>query len=324
MKNLRIFFALVLLQFAVVASAQKDKSRIDKKAVEAYTKGLQKLDENNYKAAAEDFKEAIRRDGAYIDAYLSLAGVYGQLKDHDQCIATYEKAFAMDSNYTSDLRLPYSINLAGNGHFEKALATINALLARPDISANTKKAALYRKQTFDFAVNFAITHADNYVFTPRNLGDGVNTAEAEYFPSLPIDGNTLVFTRLLNNRNEDFFLSEKTDKAWDKAYRLKGSINTLLNEGAQNISQDGSWLIFTGCNRQDGAGIAMLLQVGDRPSGQFLRVRRGADDGDAAGAEQTVQGFHVAVLLPALLVEERRDRFLMLAGGVADRLRLAA
>ena len=254
MKNLKPFFTLFFLFFLFIAGAQSDKSKIDKKAVEAYNKGLQKIDENKYKDAVESFGEAIKQDPNYIDAYLSLAGVYGQLKQHALCIENYEKAFSLDSNYTSDLRLPYSINLAGDGQFEKALQTINALLSRTDLSANTKKAALYRKQTFEFAVSFAINHKDNYLFTPKNLGDGVNSAESEYFPSLPIDGTTLIFTRLVGNRNEDFFLSQKKDSTWTKAFRLNGSINTPLNEGAQNISQDGTWLIFTGCNRPDGAG----------------------------------------------------------------------
>ena len=87
-----------------------------------------------------------------------------------------------------------------------------------------------------------------------NLGDGINTAESEYFPSLPVDGTEMVFTRRLNNFNEDFFVSEKQDTTWSAARRLTGSINTPQNEGAQVISQDGSWLVFTGCNRQDGAG----------------------------------------------------------------------
>ncbi len=46
----------------------------------------------------------------------------------------------------------------------------------------------------------------------------------------------------------------KTGTGWDKAFRLTGSINTPQNEGAQNISQDGNWLVFTGCNRPDGFG----------------------------------------------------------------------
>ena len=35
---------------------------------------------------------------------------------------------------------------------------------------------------------------------------------------------------------------------------LQGGINTSENEGAQNVSQDGTWLFFTGCYRPDGYG----------------------------------------------------------------------
>ena len=38
------------------------------------------------------------------------------------------------------------------------------------------------------------------------------------------------------------------------AKSLAGNINTNLNEGAQSISQDGQWLIFTGCNFPEGLG----------------------------------------------------------------------
>jgi Tol biopolymer transport system component len=40
----------------------------------------------------------------------------------------------------------------------------------------------------------------------------------------------------------------------DPARPLDGNINSNDNEGALNISQDGQWLIFTGCNFQNGFG----------------------------------------------------------------------
>ena len=251
--RLPLFIFLFLLAFQLL-HAQDDKSKINKKAIEAYTKGLNKLDEDKYKDAIESFQEAIQRDGKYIDAYLSLAGVYGQLKDHKKCIENYEKAFALDSNYASDFRLPYAINLAGDGQFEKALRTINNLLANPRTAAATRKAAEYRKKTFQFAVDFDAANPQRFEFKPMNLGEGVNTPDPEYFPSMPIEGSDLIFTRNLKGRNEDFFLSHRTEDKWSNAYRLNGSINTMDNEGAQTIAQDGSWLIFTGCNRGDGFG----------------------------------------------------------------------
>ncbi len=232
MKNLQQFiFVFIIFNISLLATAQYDVSKISKKAIESYNKGLEKAQGAKYKEAIEALQDAIQKDVKYIDAYLSLAGVFGQIKDHTQSASTYEKAFAIDSNYTSDYRLPYSINLAGLGQFDKALTTVNTLLARTTLNPNTRKAAEYRKKTFQFAVDFAKTDAaKNYVFTPVNLGDGVNSAESEYFPSLPIQGNAMIFTRRLNNFNEDFFLSEK-NAAWDKAQRLPGSINTPMNEG---------------------------------------------------------------------------------------------
>jgi outer membrane protein OmpA-like peptidoglycan-associated protein/tetratricopeptide (TPR) repeat protein len=255
MKNRYFFFIACFLFCSFCSHAQYNGSRIAKKAVEAYNKAIGQAQDGNYNNAIAALQEAVQKDAGYVDAYLSLGGIFGQLKDHPQSIAYYEKAFALDSNYTSEYRLPYAINLAGAGQFEKALHTINALLAKPNLNPNTRKAAVYRKKTFQFAVGFEKSDiAKGYEFKPVNLGDGINSSESEYFPSLPVEGNTLVFTRRVNNFNEDFFVSERSGAAWKPARRLSGSINTAQNEGAQVISQDASWLVFTGCNREGGSG----------------------------------------------------------------------
>ena len=253
---LRFTFYILYFLFSIsYASAQYDPSNVSKKAVEAYNKGFEKAQDGKYKEAIESFEEAVKRDPRYVEAYLSMAGVYGELKDHAQSTATYEKAFALDSNYTSDMRLPYSINLAAMGQFDKALSIINSLLSKPNLGENTRKAAEYRRKTYQFAVDYARNNpSKDYVFKPLNMGENVNSPEAEYFPSMPIDGSGLVFTRRLNDFNEDFFLSENNNGSWEPARRLTGSINTPQNEGAQMISQDGQWLVFTGCTRPDGYG----------------------------------------------------------------------
>ncbi len=210
MKGHKTFFSFYFLLFTLSSFAQYDPSKINKKAIEAYDKGIGKAQAGNYKDALESLQEAIQKDGNYVEAYLSLAGVYGQMKDYRQSTVFYEKAFALDSNYTSDFRLPYSINLAGMGEFDKALNTINILLSKSNLNNNTRKAAEYRRKTFQFAVDYAKNNPyKNYVFAPQNLGDAINSPESEYFPSMPVDGSTLIFTRRLNNFNEDFFASRK-------------------------------------------------------------------------------------------------------------------
>ncbi|MBA2329529.1 MAG: OmpA family protein [Flavisolibacter sp.] len=256
MKNLIAITGFLCLLFSNFSSfSQYDISKINKKAVESYNSGLERAQDARYKEAISYLEDAIQKDAKYIDAYLSLAGVFGQIKDYRQSILKYEQAFALDADYTWGYRLPYAINLAGLGQFDKALDAINNLLTRERINPNTRKAAEFRKKTFEFAVEYEKKKLNStYVFAPENLGDEINSAFSEYFPTIPIENDKLIFTRKLNNTNEDFFGSIKIDGKWQKANPLPGNINTPLNEGAQNISQDGEWLIFTGCHRPKGMG----------------------------------------------------------------------
>ncbi len=255
MKSLQTLVTSFLLLSTLSASAQFDVSKINKKAVAAYQQAMELAQNGQYTQSIAALQQAIKHDGKYIDAYLSLAGVYGQVKDHEQSVATYEKAFLLDTTYTAEYKLPYAINLAGMGQFEKALQTVEGLLAKEKLNPNTRKAAEYRKKTFQFAVDYAVKNGNaGYVFAPKNIGDGINSRHSEYWPSMTVEGAQMVFTRRENDDNEDFFVSEKNGTAWEPARRLTGSINTPQNEGAQIISQDGEWLVFAGNNRRGGYG----------------------------------------------------------------------
>ncbi|MGV3657731.1 MAG: OmpA family protein [Chitinophagaceae bacterium] len=255
MKSLQTLLTLCLFFFAITTSAQFDVSKINKKAVAAYNQAMELAQNGQYTQSIAALQQAIKHDAKYIDAYLSLAGVYGQVKDHEQSEATDEKAFLIDTTYTAEYKLPYAINLAGMGQFEKALQTVESLLAKEKLNPNTRKAAEYRKKTFQFAVDYAAKNGNAaYVFVPKNIGDGINSRHSEYWPSMTVEGAQMVFTRRENDDNEDFFVSEKNGTAWEPARRLTGNINTPQNEGAQIISQDGEWLVFAGNNRPGGHG----------------------------------------------------------------------
>jgi outer membrane protein OmpA-like peptidoglycan-associated protein/Tol biopolymer transport system component len=166
----------------------------------------------------------------------------------------FEKALQLDAVYADTYRLPYSISLSGIGQFDKALVAIDQFLQNPALNTQSKKAGNYRKAVYEFAVAYDIKHpAGNYIFTPQNLSDSVNSADPEYYPSVTIDGKKLIFTRRVNS-DEDFYESNLVEGKWTKATPLAGKVNTNFNEGAQNISQDGEWIVFTGCNYPEGQG----------------------------------------------------------------------
>ncbi|MBX2920824.1 MAG: OmpA family protein [Chitinophagaceae bacterium] len=248
-----LFYCLLVSGFCFAQQYNPDK--VNKKAINLYNLGLDQAQNGHYKEALEFIDQALQLDNKYVDAYLTKAGIYGQIKDYLNCIANYEKAFEIDLPYSRDYKLPYAINLAGVGQFQKALAAVNEFLASHELNEPSRKAGEYRRRAFEFAVQYEQDqNTKNYVFAPQNEGDSINTADLEYYPSVTVDGNTLVFTRRVKGHNEDFFESERTPGGWSRAEGMDGDINSNFNEGAQNISQDGEWLIFTGCNFPEGLG----------------------------------------------------------------------
>lgn len=260
MINRIIISFCVCLLCNIVLAQQYDARKINKKAINLYNLALDQAQNGHYREAIQFIDRALEADSRYVDAWLTKAGVYGEMKMYDSCVAAYEKAFTMDLQYSKDYKLPYAINLAGAGRFEAALNAVNEFLTNPDLNEPSRKAGEYRKRSFGFAVQYDRDHpTKNYVFAPRNAGDSINSADLEYYPSVTIDDKILVFTRRVKGYNEDFFVSNRNDSVWSKAKGIDGDINSNFNEGAQNISQDGEWLVFTGCNFPEGMGSCDLF-----------------------------------------------------------------
>ncbi|KIC93227.1 OmpA family protein [Flavihumibacter solisilvae] len=233
--------------------AQYNQDNVNPKAAKLYQKALEQAENNNFPEGIRILKEAVKIDGGFADAWLSIAGMYGEMKDYDNAIFHYEKARTIDSVYFRDYNLPYSINLAGKGRFEDALKAVNSFMTINDLNESSQRASSYRRRCYKFAVEQA-QQLQGYHFAPQNLGDSVNSSVSEYYPALTIDNKQLIFTRRVNNFNEDFYETWHDKDNWNEAKGLKGMINSNMNEGAQSISQDGQWLVFTGCNFPDGHG----------------------------------------------------------------------
>ena len=267
--RVRIFLitCYVLLTSCITNAQWYDPEKVDHNANTVYSLGINKAQSDDYITAIRMINEALKIEPKFVDAYLSLAGINANMKNYAESVSQFEKAIALDSVYTNNYLLPYSISLAGTGRFNDALNAVNRFLADTSLNERSIKAGKFRRTTYQFAIDYDKTHPEkNYVFKPRNLGDSINTPYLEYFPSLTIDGKKMIFTKRING-NEDFYESD-LNNGWGKAYPLPGDINSpAFNEGAQNISQDGNWLIFTGCNFPEGLGscdlyISFLTKTG--------------------------------------------------------------
>ncbi|MES2329403.1 MAG: OmpA family protein [Bacteroidota bacterium] len=245
---MKLFLASLILLIAITSFSQVyDPEHVKAKAVKTYENALDLLKDGQIKEGVPLLMRSISEDSNFVDAYLSLAGAMGELKKYDQSVKLYEKAKQKDSSYFQIYNLPYSINLAGQGKYEEALAAVNRFLQYPKLNDRSIKSAQYRKRTYEFAVNYAAQHKDaHYDFAPVNLGDSVNTAASEYYPSVTVTDSLLVFTRQTGPAREDFIESRVNGSSFGKWKLIDGDINLETNKGALSVSQDGEWLVFAG------------------------------------------------------------------------------
>ncbi len=243
--------ALIVLSFMGIMhhafSQQYQPDKVLPKAITSYEKAMVLLADGSVKNAIPLLEKSIQQDPNYVDAYLSLAGVYGELKNYELAIKYYEMAKSKDSLYFKIYHLPYSINLAGLGKWKQAANAIETFLSISNLSEKSLKSAAYRKKCYEFAIQYEEKKLyQPYQFNPINLGDSVNSPQSEYLPSLTVDDSLLVFSRRGTQGGEYFYQSNIHQQKYSKAQLVKGDINEEPFKGALNISADAEWMVFAG------------------------------------------------------------------------------
>ncbi len=245
MNRFSILLCLFTLSF-VFGHAQ------DRKAIKLYNQARQSLSEKEYDKALELLEKSIKRDPSFGDAPMLAGEIWYERKEVEKANVYFEKAYAASQAAPLAFRIGM-LNFKA-GLYAKSEQYLNLYVNDP------KAREAYVKEANRTLINcrFAQDAMANPVeFNPINLGPFVNTEAMEYFPSISADGQFLVLTyRDLEGKkkDEDFYATTRTTEGWDKARPLQGRLNTTDNEGAQTVSADGMQLIFTACNRMDGAG----------------------------------------------------------------------
>ena len=262
-----LFSAFLLFTFCWVDAQIYKPENVNPKAVKQYAKAVALIGNGEMQEAIIALNKTIEIDANYVDAILSLAGVYGEKKDYSNAAKYYEQAFSIDSIYTKIYKLPYAINLCGIGKFKDALTAIHLFLSIENLGQRSLQAANYRKKNCEFALEYQTKHPNNnYVFEPINLGDSINTSRSEYFPTLSISDSILVFTRM-SNTGENFVKSNIINNEFTKAEIVEGSINYQALKGAATVSNDGEYLIFAGDFFEKGYGSYDLYISYNTPDG---------------------------------------------------------
>ncbi len=74
-------FTVIVLSTGPVARAQYNPEKVNKKAAQLYSKAMEQAQGDDFKGGIETLQQTIKVDPGFEDAYLSLAGMYGELKN---------------------------------------------------------------------------------------------------------------------------------------------------------------------------------------------------------------------------------------------------
>ncbi len=276
MKNLFVSILLLALPILGFAQPRNGYSTEDKKAIKLYEEATSFYDLRLYKESLENLEKASARDPQFIEPQVLKAQIFAEQGDNINAIKALESAIALNPDF-----FPNNYHFLGElcmleAQYEKAEKAFATYMDHPKSAESIKERTRVGLASSRFAQMALLSPVP---FEPINLGPGINTAQPEYYPSLTADGETILFTRLIENsrayggKHEDFFVSARgEDGTWEEAWNM-GDINTLRNEGAPSLSADGQTLIFTACEGPDGWGnyeglgrcdLFVSQRVGDR------------------------------------------------------------
>ncbi len=232
-------------------------STSNRKAKKYYQKAEYYLQKRDTDGALQSLQNALSADSNFIEAHLLIGEVYENTHRDTLALRHYEKMMAIDSSF-----YPYNYYYAGNlafamAKYRKALKYFNIYLKVKGKRLKNQKDALKKIANCKFAIQ-ALAHPVDFV--PVNMGANINSPLDEYFPTITEDDSVFLFTRrlpdarALNGEQEDFFVSYRQDTVWGPAKNIGSPINTLFNEGAPSLSQDGHQLFFTACETPRGYG----------------------------------------------------------------------
>lgn len=265
--NKTIIVSLFLFIFVGCAESQFPYSSKDKKAVKLFEKAQKAPRESvdpetqgpNFKEGIILAEKAIEEDPYFWEAHILAGEFYERILKYNEAIQHYEYALKINPNHNMSGNTFYyvaALQLA-LGRYDDAIKNIELFLKYPNANENFMNDAHKIHESAFFAKN-ALKNPKP--FDPKNIGPGINTGLPEYFPTLTVNGKTLLFTRRIPDsrvrhfgEQEDFYVSNNDQGNWQEAFSMPMNVNTINNEGAPTIAADGKTLIFVGCSDESGS-----------------------------------------------------------------------
>ncbi len=254
----KISFILFLVPLVMFSQSQRDQKK--------YNNIVELIKQNELELAKQESYKLLKKNKDWKKPHLLLSNIFLKEQNYEKGVEEFFKYYNINSQKSSFPVFQLAEVFYKEGVYLEALKYFN-------ISANLSE----EENKYSHYINncrFAIDAMENPVkFDFKNMGKNINTENAEYLPFISADGNEFIFTRLLEFEEgmfqEDFYKSEKINGDWIESLPME--INTIQNEGSVTVSADGSFLIYTACNREDGKGRCDLYLCVKQENGKWSK-----------------------------------------------------
>jgi outer membrane protein OmpA-like peptidoglycan-associated protein/tetratricopeptide (TPR) repeat protein len=249
---MRITITVLLFAF-VVTLCTAQTNYVPPKVSEKYKKALDQavLQAKGGQAdqAIAEIKDIIVKYPSWIAPRQALSKIYYETGNKELSIEQLELSLAIDT--FSQLQELFTLGrlYEGANEPEKAIHCYEAVI---QMGANDQELIERATKNKEALTNKSELWTNAEPITFRSFDADINTPNHESLGRWTLDGQQMVFTRLLNGQEDIFFASFDTLAGlWQIA---EFAYNSPQNEGAHALSPDGNYLIFTSCNKYDSQG----------------------------------------------------------------------
>lgn len=265
---------IIILYIAFTLSSNLCIAQKTSKAAVLCDKAKHCMQTRDFNKAMSYLNQAQQKDVSFPDIYIIKGDIYNFNLRSDSAMLCYQKAIDLIGDPD-----PMLYFIAGNegakcGAYEYALNTLQIFLQKgiqySDVHPEAQKIIANCK----FAID-AMKNPMKYELV--NLGPAINSEWDESLAAITADDEQIVFTvkRPRDEKTvcafclneEDLYSSVKKDGLWQQRAAFAPPIKTGYNEGAQCISPDGKYLLYTMCDADFGMGSCDLYwarRIGDK------------------------------------------------------------
>ncbi|WP_229238772.1 OmpA family protein [Dyadobacter sp. Leaf189] len=250
-------FLIVILSFSGSFKVVAQEATLSRKGRENYEKAQKAWQQRQLGEAIILFEKVLQETPQSYDTHLRLAQIYELQRNAD----------LTRKHYTLATRLKPDAPQSGPGfqwlgryHFQAERYDSAQFYFEKAIKLFPPKSSLFRLAEKSIVSSKFAAEAIKkpLAIQKKSMGDTVNFLRTQYFPVLTADNETLIFTGLTEERDENIYVTNRKKgsdaSGWDVPEDISPAINTINNEGTCSVSADGRTLVFTACNRPEGYG----------------------------------------------------------------------